>query len=296
MNPMRKLSDLARNPYIWAATCGLLASLIASVYFTGQLRTEMARGILAHYEQKIVRQTFTEHKPKKIAEIDKLASLRLWGKETRGGLTASAPSGPGQSLSLPAGTQLVLKGIVRYPDGHFEAVFSDRQGKRAFVVTKGDKLSSLEVLEIRPDRVVVSQGGKEAAYFLFTKKRGKSGKIRSTSSSLAKEGNSGTHVILNKNEVQSALSDMASFLRQVRIVPYMEKGKPKGFQLLEIVPGSIVDRVGLKNGDVVEQVNGKPIHTPQEAMKLFSLLQAGKGLTLEYKRNNQRKSISIELK
>ncbi len=293
MSATRKFPDLVRNPYIWAITAGILISLFLSVLVSELIRLNLTRGILNHYEHRVETRTFGEPKAPNL-DIRKLERLSLWGEGSGKDHLAATASHSDRNLTIPAGSSLILKGIVRYPDGTYEAAFSDQQGKKSFIVRKGDTLNNLEVLDIKPDRVIVSRGGEKSAYYLFNKAPKKTKKLSPTRHISSAGG--GHRVALKKNEVQAALSDMASFLRQVRIVPYMEKGKPKGFQLLDIVPGSIVAQVGLKNGDVVERVNGKPIHTPQEAMQLFTLLQSGQGLTLEVKRNGQRKSIAIDLK
>ncbi len=293
MNTTRKFPDIVRNPYTWAITISILVSLILSVLLSELLHLNLTQGILNHYERRIETRTYGESKTP-APDIRKLERLSLWGESSGKDRFAAAASRSDRNLTIPAGSSLILKGIVRYPDGTYEAAFSDQQGKRSFIVRKGDKLNNFEVLDIKPDQVIVSREGKRSAYYLFNKAPKKTKKPSSTRHLSSVRGSN--RVALKKNEVQAALSDMASFLRQVRIVPYMEKGKPKGFQLLDIVPGSIVARVGLKNGDVVERVNGKPIHTPQEAMQLFTLLQNGQGLTLEIKRNNQRKTITIDLK
>jgi type II secretion system protein C len=158
----------------------------------------------------------------------------------------------------------------------------------------------MKVVRILPDRLIVEQGGRLGTIELFHKRPakdrayGKAGRrIFPLKSSAAGRV---THVRLRKKEVQNALKDMATFLRQVRIVPYLKKGSAKGFKLLEIVPGSIVARVGLKNGDIIESVNGKPIQTPQDAFQLFTALQEGKGISLVYKRNYRKMTVVIDLK
>jgi type II secretion system protein C len=296
MNPARKLPEFVRNPYTWAVTAGVLVGLLLSISLSGRIQVKLARGILSHIEHRLAsKQIRANPRGQKLSNILKLTTLSLWGKGNRESVPAFSRTS--QSLNIARGGSLLLKGIVRYPDGHYEAAFSDQQGGKSTVVKRGDNLNDLQILEIKPDQVEVSRKGQKSVYYLFGKKTKKSGKSNTYSrkASHVTESENVNRVVLKKQEVQKALSNMASFMRQVRIVPYMEKGKPKGFQLLDIVPGSIVARVGLKNGDVVERVNGKPIHTPQEAMQLFTLLQAGKGLTLEVKRNNRNNSIAIEL-
>ncbi len=287
----KKLADAVKSPFLWAVAGGVLCGLLATSYLTGQLNLELTRGILERLVKRVESKTLVAPPKSRLVDIRKLASLSLWGQE--GG---EVPGGETRHevgrLALPAGSSLVLKGIVRYPDGRFEAVFTGTRSKKSFVLQKGDKIGDAVILDIEPDKVIVSKNGQRSAYLLFHNKTGKSRRAKPG----PRAANTAGRVTLNRHEVQTALSDMAAFLRQVRIVPYMKNGKPKGFQLLDIVPGSIVARVGLKNGDVVEKVNGNPIHSPQEAMKLFTLLQNGRGLTLEIERHGQSRTIAITLR
>lgn len=298
MSLSRKLTAFAQNPYAWAVVGGLITGLVLSTYLSGRIKIGMTGDILRHFENRIGSRTIRSTKGEPLVDARRLAGLSLWGGEKIGavGLPKMSKS---TDVTLPGASEgsLLLKGIVRYPDGSFEGVFRDQLGKRALFVKKGDSIKGLKILDIQPDRVIVLHNGREEAFTLFEEreKRHPSGRdelSRTTSSSGVQSG----HVVLAKQEVQTALGDMASFLRQVRIIPFMDKGKPKGFKLLEIVPGSIVDRVGLKNGDVIERVNGRSIHTPQDAMHFFSMLQSGKGVTLKVKRKDRYKSIVIDLK
>jgi type II secretion system protein C len=230
-------------------------------------------------------------------DIDRLARLNLWGIE-KSGQESSFPSSKKTGIPRPKihAEDLELKGIVRYPDGTFEGVFRDRKTRNVLVVREGETAGDLRILKIQPDRITALVKGKETTFLLF-KKKPKTSPSRNVPASETSSGHSGGHhVVLPKKAVRVALGDMASFLRQVRIVPYLENGKPQGFQLFDIVPGSIVAQVGLKNGDVVERVNGRAIHTPQDAMQFFSTLQNGSGVTLEILRNHHPLTISVDLR
>jgi S1-C subfamily serine protease len=59
--------------------------------------------------------------------------------------------------------------------------------------------------------------------------------------------------------------------------------EPKhGVLLRRVVPGSAADRVGLKSGDIVLEVNRTPVKSPEEFEKLFGGSQ-GARLLLVYR-------------
>lgn len=270
-----------------------MVSVGGAIYLSGRMEFWLTQKALENLKQRVSTRALENTLRQKTVNGERLARLSLWGKGGKGEIPP-ASTNRHVPVAITANT-LSLKGIVRYPDGTFEAVFFDGTAKKTFVVRKGESLGRIRITDIQPETVVIVSNGKELVYKLFKPgKKSSKGKTRGKNVFLP-SGLSSNRAVLKKKEVQAALNDMASFLRQVRIVPYMEKGKPQGFQLLDIVPGSIVDRVGLKNGDVIERVGGKPIRTPQEAMGLFTALQTGRGVTLEVKRGGKRRTITIDL-
>lgn len=301
MNLPGRIFNVAQNPALWAIVTGGILGLILSAYLSGMLNLNLTRATVRNFQKKIASQEIPPPPERELVNARRLANLSIWGKGSSGMTEPGAATGlSGTSLPAPKAGDLALKGIIRYPDGTFEGAFFDKRSKKTLIVHVGDTVGKYKIVTIQPDQVVVRINGKEEAFTLFQEKRRKKKKrtFPGTSSAVSYEKHAAatSHVILPKKAVHAALSDMATFLRQVRIVPYIENGKPQGFQLLDIVPGSIVSKVGLKNGDVVERVNGKAIHSPEDAMKLFSTLESGKGVSLTVKRKGELATILVDLK
>ncbi len=300
MNPPKRIFNVAQNPALWAIVTGGILGLILSAYLSGVLNLNLTRATVRNFQKKIASLEIPPPLEQGLVSARRLVNLSIWGKGGGGGAEPGAvPGASGTPIPSPKVGDLVLKGIIRYPDGTFEGAFFDKHSKKTLIVRVGDTVGKYKIVAIQPDQVVVRINGKEEAFTLFREKRRKrnEGGLPGVPAAAPNEGTPAAgHVVLSKNEVHAALSDMATFLRQVRIVPYIENGKPQGFQLLDIVPGSIVSKVGLKNGDVVERVNGKAIHSPEDAMKLFSTLESGKGVSLTVKRKGELATILVDLK
>lgn len=63
---------------------------------------------------------------------------------------------------------------------------------------------------------------------------------------------------------------MGTVARAARIVPSVRDGKPHGFKLYAIRPGSIYVVLGLRNGDTITAVNGDDITTPDKALRIYT--------------------------
>ena len=85
-------------------------------------------------------------------------------------------------------------------------------------------------------------------------------------------------------EVQKAFENFTGILNQARAVPFLVDGKPKGFQMRKIQPGSIFQKLGLLDGDIITAVNGESLTTADQALRLFPLFRNQRNILLEVER------------
>ena len=80
----------------------------------------------------------------------------------------------------------------------------------------------------------------------------------------------------------------ASFIQQVRVKPYIDRGRFRGFILLNSFPDSAPQEDSeLQPGDVIQRINGQSVERPDQFMKVWNSLKGQKALTLRILRNNQ---------
>jgi hypothetical protein len=58
-----------------------------------------------------------------------------------------------------------------------------------------------------------------------------------------------------------------------RFVPSMKDGKLNGYTVYVIRPHSLLDRIGLRNGDTIKTINGSDMTTADAALRLYSSLR-----------------------
>ena len=81
-------------------------------------------------------------------------------------------------------------------------------------------------------------------------------------------------------------SNTTILARSARIVPSVRNGKPSGFRLYAIRPGSFYYVLGLRNGDAVEQINGMSITTPDKALEVYTRIRNARVVTASVRRKN----------
>ena len=71
--------------------------------------------------------------------------------------------------------------------------------------------------------------------------------------------------------------------------------KPAGFVIYKIEPGSIFERMGLENSDVIVKVNGSAITSSQPVMEFYDALKAGGTVSLEVRREDTTRNLMFEV-
>jgi serine protease Do len=71
-----------------------------------------------------------------------------------------------------------------------------------------------------------------------------------------------------------------------------ELGAPYGVVIMGVEPGSPAEKAGLKGGDVITSVNGKPVKTGNDLVNPIAQAAIGSKVKLEYIRDGQKKETS----
>jgi general secretion pathway protein C len=102
--------------------------------------------------------------------------------------------------------------------------------------------------------------------------------------------------VLDKQEVTAALGNLPQLLTKARVIPNFADGKPDGFKIFSIAPDSLYAKIGLQNGDVLQQINGVEIKDPENFMRVFQQLKDESRIALDLVRNNRRESYTYEIR
>lgn len=80
---------------------------------------------------------------------------------------------------------------------------------------------------------------------------------------------------LKRNDINRLTNNLAELLQQARAVPRMgPNGQIECFNIADMQPGSIYEKLGLRRGDCIKTVNGERIDSPAKAMELYNALRA----------------------
>ncbi len=101
---------------------------------------------------------------------------------------------------------------------------------------------------------------------------------------------------LSRKDVTEILGDVNRFMTQVAVKPYFESGKPAGFRISKIKSNSLLKKIGLRNGDIIKNVNGLNIETPEQAFEAYKQIQKEPVIRIDIKRNRRKKTLTYEIR
>ncbi len=94
-----------------------------------------------------------------------------------------------------------------------------------------------------------------------------------------------TEFAVAESELNDALSNLPLLLSHARAVPYFRNGQSIGMRLFAIRSGSLYEKLGLKNGDIITSVNDNSLSDPTQALRLFEQLKSERSITVKMERN-----------
>jgi len=102
--------------------------------------------------------------------------------------------------------------------------------------------------------------------------------------------------LIDETRVESALANVNRLMTQIRVVPQLRGGRNQGWKVFAIRPNSIFAQIGLKNGDVIQSVNGRDLLTPTKAFEAFQELRDANHLEVAIVRRGVQQTLDYEIR
>jgi general secretion pathway protein C len=213
-------------------------------------------------------------------------------------VNATGFSVPPTRAPLNLASKLKLLGVVIGDREGVSAIVEELSSKRQLFFKLHEQIPDVgEISEIRRDGIVVRQGDQQELLELAASQSEKPPVAPATAASaVAPAPGSPVRAVLDRREVEQAVGDLPKLLSQARAVPYSVNGAMNGYRLDYIAPSSFYERIGLKYGDVLQQVNGVDIRDPGTMLTLFQQLRNEKTVKLDVLRNNQRTAMTFDIR
>jgi len=106
----------------------------------------------------------------------------------------------------------------------------------------------------------------------------------------------GDDFVVDEAELDKGLENLPLLLTQARAVPYFKDGRSIGLRLFAIKSGSLYEKIGLKNGDILKSINGNSLADITQALKLFEQLKQERSINLVLEREKQDREFKYTIR
>lgn len=215
-------------------------------------------------------------------------------------VTASTAESKSQVVSSGR-SDLKLLGTVSGGESPLAVI---KSGKETEVYRVGATLpGKLTLVRVERDKAIAeSMGGQETVLELVVEKsREKKASGRPTAKSRTSK-TSAKIIELGENswqipreDAEKARSNLNALLKTARMVPKIDNGATVGFTIVNIQPGTFLDLLGLKVGDVLVQINQVELNSPEKALQIFQQVREANNISLGLLRNGNRQTFEYTI-
>ena len=206
--------------------------------------------------------------------------------------------------------QLRLVGAAAGTSPQRYAIIEDLSSRGAQTVYQiGDSVQGALLVEIMPTCVVLDKSGSGQYESLCFENETDGGKplkplprqsrSEPTSQEVGDDGIvrvDGATWRVSRELILDQFSNLGALSDQARVVPYLVQGQTQGFRLTRLKSGSLLQQIGVQNGDILQKVNGLNITSPSEALQAFQQLQNESTIRLEILRRKHATTLTYEIR
>ncbi len=171
------------------------------------------------------------------------------------------------------------------------------------IIMPDDPARKAKLCAVRPGEIVLLRRNKLERLPLDSKKRRKILYYGSIGAAIAKAAKGPGQVKVRKGDTFSVsratvngwLANPMQHAMSARIMPFYENGRPGGLRLVWVRKKSLYSQLGLRSGDVVQQINGKTLSV-STALGLYSQLPYAKAIRVNIIRKGVRRTLLYNVK
>jgi len=188
----------------------------------------------------------------------------------------------------PTNLNLTLTGVAVRPTGGCALIIVQGQPESAFC--EGEELSpGVRLDAIERDRVLISRNGvREAVFMKDADKAALS--VAPPPPPIVQPGAAGGQLV-DRRQLQQQLG-RPEFLSQALIVPNPDGG----FLVRQIQPGSLYEKLGLRPGDVIRNVNGQALTSMEDVMRLYQQFGSAQRVLVEVQRQGRNETLYYDMR
>ena len=181
-------------------------------------------------------------------------------------------------------------------------VVTVEKNRKTTVLTKGEDINGFVLVSAGSDYAVFKKSGEEFTLSLTNDKKHlarikhhpKTKQPSSVSSSKIVEDGGVKHI--PRTLLTSYTKDVDKIWKDIAMMQHRTNGKPDGYKINYVKKGSDFEKLGVKRGDILVEINAEPLNSLSVAMNFFKEINNIEDLTLTVIRDGKREDIEYEIK
>lgn len=188
----------------------------------------------------------------------------------------------------PTSLKIALLGTVVGSEQDSFAIIEEKGRKKQDLYKVGDSVQSAVVKRILRGKVILTVQGRDKILTIEEEAASR----RKNEVARPEPIRQGERIAVKRSEVEKSLKNVHQLLSQARVRPHFSEGKPDGLAITHIKRGSIFEKLGLKNGDIVKGLDGKEIKSPDDVLQMYEKLTVGSEVAIEIERDEEEQIIN----
>jgi general secretion pathway protein C len=213
-----------------------------------------------------------------LTDLRGLGSANLFGR--------AAPRSHAEANLAPSNLNMTLTGVAARERGGCALVIVQGQPEAAFCsgeeVSPGVRLDTVE-----RDRIVIVRNGVREAVFM----KDAEGTSAAVPPPPIVQSVGTDRQLVDRRQLQQQLG-RPEFLNQALIVPNPDGG----FLVRQVQAGSLYEKLGLRPGDVIRNVNGQPLTSMEDVMRLYQQFGTAQRVLVDVQRQGRNETLYYDMR
>ena len=229
-------------------------------------------------------------------DVSAILENSLFAEEDSSGSPPRGHDDPASSMmSAEQDLGLRLVGSIAGPPTTSRAIIEDTTANTTRPYKTGDVVASATIESIQPNAVILRHKGLRKVLRLHT----------GTTADSPPADRIGAQGRVNVPESRSArrerpapsakLGYVEDLFRNATVEPYLEDGQPLGLKITGLENTPVAGMFGLRNGDVVQTVNGQQLTNKQKAFQVLQKARTQSKMHIQLLRQGKSRDLSFDL-
>lgn len=228
-----------------------------------------------------------------LLDYEVIVQRSLFAPHLAGQYSLAAKPGDGGSAAPVPRSNIILLGTVA---GLTRPLALIRNGSENAILHLGDILpDGGKVIAIARQLLKLRYPDGSEQTILPPEIPGEEGAASAPATNPAIRGGSDNRFAITRAEAEKARSNLGELMKQARMEPHVVNGKTDGFVVRMIKPNTIFTALGLQVGDIVKEVNGLALDSPEKALQIFQQLREAQHIVVAVVRNDAPLSLEYNL-